>query len=170
MPSDWRIREEAGRLEVESLVPPGRRVFFALGGLVPLLGPWQLLIEPRWKTWLHPFFFFALLISLGALAVSAAFFLAAFAGLASRWTFDAGAKTFTVTWWAPVLRARSRVYAWADVREVSVATHPWSEGPDTYSVEVETADGRRHQTGSSSARAEAERLRERIRERLARAA
>jgi hypothetical protein len=136
------LREEPGSLEIVSPLAGGTRVFFALAAIVPLIAPYGLLLKPGWSSVGSLAFLLAALISLGALAVSAACLLAALAGLTQRMRFEASPPAFTYTAMAPVLRPRVVRLPLDQVLGVEVATRTWSDGPDTYSLEVSTPDER----------------------------
>lgn len=48
----------------------------------------------------------------------------------------------TTEYWAPVVPLTARVHSLSDPRAVRVETTQWSEGSPSYSLVVETADGR----------------------------
>jgi hypothetical protein len=155
-PSELTIRESSGRLEIYSPMPWGRRVFIGVIGLFPLLAPWELLVQPRWSSYLNVPFLFAAVVSAGAVAVTLFFLLAAFAGLQSRLIFDALSSTFTYAARAPLVPSISRTYPLSAVKAVELRTHVWSEGPDSYSLTILTSDGNEHESSSSSSREEIE--------------
>lgn len=156
------LTENAGRLEIASPMPVGRRILFGAAALFPLIAPYELLFKIRWQTWMHPFFFFAALISLGAAAVSALFLLAALGGLQSRMVFDRTRGRLTYSASAPIVPLRSKDAPLASIRAVDVETHDWSDGSPSYSLRVATNDGQTFSTNSSYSRAEIEALRQRV--------
>jgi hypothetical protein len=147
------------RLEIASPMPVGRRVFFGLIALVPLLAPYELMLGVRWNSWLHPFFFLAAVISLGALALTGLFVFAALAGLESRMIFDRTQGRFTYSASAPIVPLRSQHVPIASLLNAETETHNWSDGAPSYSLRVVTTDGRQFTTSSSSSRQEIEDLR-----------
>jgi hypothetical protein len=157
-----RLVEGPDRLEVRSPMRTGMRVVFALLGLVPLLAPYELLVRIDWQGYLNPFFAFAAVVSLGAMAVSAFLFSAAVAGLSSVMTFDRGTSTFTHTFWAPVVRRIRRGYPLSAVGEVGVGVTEWSEGAPTFHIRVTLIDGTVVESGSSWSRAEIETMTDRV--------
>jgi hypothetical protein len=146
----------------------GMRVVILLLALIPWLAPYELLLKIEWTRFVHPFFAFALLVSLGAVAVSALFAFAALAGLSSRIVLDAESRSITVTEVAPVIPLRTRVRPLSSVRGVEVETHDWSDGAPSYSLEIEMADGESFASGSSWSRDDVERARVRVEAFLAR--
>ena len=136
------VIETADALEVTSPMPSGRRVLFGLLALIPLLAPYELLLKPGWENILNPFFGFAAIISLGALFLSAFLVWAAIAGLESRARFDLRHRTLTTAFWAPVVPLTMHTYSLNDLRGVQLETTEWSDGSPSYSLRVETIDGR----------------------------
>jgi len=127
---------------------------FALLALFPLIAPYELLVRPKWESWLHPAFFFVLIISLGAMSVSAFLLFTALAGLAQRMRFDASTRVFTYWRRAPILPENSVSWPFTSIESVSTRVHTWSDGPDSYSVRVTIADGQEFTTGSTESRSE----------------
>lgn len=159
--SDLQVTGTKDRLEIVSPMPAGRRIFFGAAALIPLLAPYELILSVRWTTWLHPFFFLAALISLGALAVTGLLLFAALAGLESRMTFDRENGRFTYWQRALVVPPSTRELPFEEIQGVTVETHDWSDGAPSYSLNVAATGGRRFTTASSSARQDIEELRER---------
>jgi hypothetical protein len=157
------LSEGAGVLEVVSPIPPGRRVLFALIGLVPLMAPYELLVQVDWEDWRHPAFFFAAAVSLGALCVSALFVFAALGGLEQRLRFDTRSSVVTYSARAPLIGLRTTVLPFAALAALEVVTHEWSDGADSYSIRLTAKDDRKFDTGSSESRERVESYAERIR-------
>ena len=156
--------EADGIIELTSPMPLGRRVLFALLALFPLIAPYELLVKPAWETWLHPAFLFALTISLGALAVSALLVFASVAGLEQRLRFETKAQTFTYWRRALVVASRSSTWSFSAIESIELVVHEWSDGPDSYSVQVLGARGTLASTGSTDSRSDAERCVARLKE------
>ena len=93
-------------LVIQDRMPPGKRVLFLLLAQVPLLAPYELIVLPKWQEYWNLFFFFAALISLGALAVSAFLVWAAIAGLDKEARIDRFRGRFTYIDRAPVVPLR----------------------------------------------------------------
>ena len=157
-----RVMERGNRLEIISPMPVGKRVLFAVLALVPLLAPYQLLIAPRWENLANAFFGFAALISLGALAVSAFLIWAAIAGIESTALFDRRQRTLTTVARAPVMPLQARRYSLNDLRAIEVEKTEWSDGSPSYSLRIDTADGRAFKLLAEYDRAEPEAVRHQI--------
>lgn len=159
---ELELLESDDRLELDSPMPPGRRLLFAGLSLVPLLAPYELMVHVRWTSVVHPFFLLAAVISLGAIIVTGFLLFAALAGLESRMVFDRNANRFTYSASAPVVRPWSRDFPIGAIERVETATHEWSDGAPTYSLRVVMTGGEQFTSGSSWSRAEIEGIRARV--------
>jgi hypothetical protein len=160
------LLENATLLTIRSPMAGGLRLLVAGLGFVPLLAPYELLFEIDWQRFLSPIFFLALIVSAGAIAVSALLFFAAAAGLSSSMVFDRRRETFSYSSEAPVVRRARRTEPLAGIRSVEVRAREWSEGSPTYYLAVTVEDGTVFETGSSSSRGEIEKMRSRVAELL----
>lgn len=134
--------EDDDIIELISPVSTGERFLFGVLGLVPLLAPYELLLQPRWSDWRTLAFAFALLVSLGALSVSALLFVAAVAGLEQRMRFELRSGVLTYTRRAPWLPERSRSWRFSEIERIELVTQTWSDGPDSHAVKVVTTADR----------------------------
>jgi len=162
-----RVVESQDTLEIVSPMPPLKRVLLLLLALVPLLAPYELLVAPGWENILNPYFGFAALISLGALAVSAFLVWAAIAGIESTARFDRQRRTMTTVTRAPVMPLQARTYSLDDLRAIEVETTEWSDGGPSYSLKIDTADGRAFKLLGGFDQAGVEAVRRRVSEFLA---
>jgi hypothetical protein len=151
-----KVSHDTERFEIISPMPRGRRLFFALLALFPLLAPYELMIRVQWTGYLNPFFIIAAFISAGAIALSLFLVFAALAGLSSRMTIDAAHSTFTYSHVAPVVRQRTQVFPLSTLESVQVRTHEWSDGAPSYSLMIKMSDGATFNSGSSWSRQDME--------------
>ncbi len=140
----------------------GMRVLFAALGCFPLLAPYELLIKIEWEHYFNFFFLFAAFISAGATFLSAILFFAAVAGLSAEIVFDRPAATVSFTQEAPAIKRTTRIYPCSDIQRVEVRERTWSDSGPTYYLSVSLADGSVIESGSSSSRAEIERIKRRV--------
>lgn len=157
-----RVIESKEALEIQSDMPVGLRIVFAVLALFPLLAPYELIIRPNWQSYFNVFFLFVAVISLGALAVSAFLVLAAVAGLNSRLKFDRSDGTLTYSAGAPVVSWHTVQYALESLDHVQVKKHDWSEGSPSYSLVAIMADGKSFESESSWSREEIEAIVKRV--------
>ena len=68
-----QVSNNGERLDVFSQMPSGKRLLFALFGLIPLLAPYELMLRVQWNDYGHPAFLLAAVISAGAVVLSALF-------------------------------------------------------------------------------------------------
>lgn len=163
MSLDLSFSESDDAIDIVCPMPVGKRVLFAAIALFPLIAPYELLISIRWTDWLNIPFLFAALISVGALVLSTLLLFAAVAGLEQRIHLDKRSRTLTYARSAPIVPFRSATVSFDAVREVCVVTHSWTDGPNSYSLEIRVDDGRRFPTASIEAREDIERHAARIR-------
>jgi hypothetical protein len=156
------IIENKEVIEIQSPIPTGRRILFGIIALFPLIAPYELIIKINWQNYFNFFFLFALLISLGAMAVSALLLWGAIAGLNSSIRFDRSAQTFVFSFSAPVLRMRSVHYPLDSIDQLLVETHEWSDGSPSYSFTVTTNDGKSFDTNHSWVKTEIETVQQRV--------
>ncbi|MDZ4178134.1 MAG: hypothetical protein U1E29_02700 [Coriobacteriia bacterium] len=136
------------RFEVVVPMRIGTRLLLAAASLIPLLAPYELLLRVEWESLLNPFFIFAALISLGAVALSGLLLLAAIAGLSARIVFDLTRATVTYSTWAPVIRRRTSVFPLAAIERVEAGTREWSDASPTHHVRVSISGGTVIEIGS----------------------
>mgnify|MGYP001116828308 CR=1 FL=1 len=148
------VLEERGFFEIRSTLPIGKRILFVLAGLIPLLAPYELIIRPNWQGYLNIPFFFVLIVSIGALLVSALLFWGAIAGLNSRLRLDRISQTAFHSINAPILPWQTRQYPLSAIRSIDVEEREWSEGEPTYSIVASLVDGTKLKAGVSFSREE----------------
>ena len=153
---ELKLIETANRIEIVSPMPVGKRVFFALLSLFPLIAPYELISRIRWNDYFNFFFLFAALVCAGALCLTAFLIFAALAGLESRMVFDKTRGIFTYTARAPVVPKRSREHPIRSIRGLETVTHDWSDGSPSYSLKVLITDSQGFSSSSSWSREEIE--------------
>ncbi len=151
-----QARVSPDRLELRDRLPWGTRLVLVVLGLIPLMAPYELLLKPRWSGF-GPLTFFFGLISLGALAVSAAFILGGLFGLDQTLSIDGRERRVRYAYKAPLLSLRRREYPFSAIKRVEVAVHDWESRPESYGLEVELDDGRKIRLADVPTREEAER-------------
>ncbi len=159
---EFRLIKTTDCLEVQAPMPIGNRILFLLLSLFPLLAPYELILRLRWENYWNLFFLFAVMISLGALAVSAFFVWAAVAGLSTRMKFNKPREILFFAAEAPILPRRTQEFPFGSIADVEIETHEWSDGDPSYSFEIVLRDGRKLHLGSSWSRAEVEAVRDRV--------
>jgi hypothetical protein len=150
------ITQQENILEIQSPMPPGKRVLFGLIALFPLLAPYQLLIQTDWSEYFNFFFLISALISVGALLVSGFLAWAALAGLASRLIFDRNRGILEYQIRSPITGVRVVSCPLSDLEILEIDTHEWSDGAPSYSILARTRDGKKYKTGSTWSRETAE--------------
>ena len=146
------VTEREKNLEIRELMAWGRRAFFLLLGLFPLIAPYELLLQPDWTSFANFFFLISLAISLGAIFLSGFLFFIAFAT----------ARTFTYIHYAPIVPIRRELIAFDTIKNVKVEKHDWTDGAPTYSLRVHLDDERTYKSASFSTQNEARSTLEKI--------
>jgi hypothetical protein len=157
-----KVIESKEVIEIHSLMPIGKRLLFLALAFIPLLAPYELIIRVDWQNYLNLFFLIALLISLGAMVISALLVWGAVAGLSSSLKFDRSSNTIIHSAEAPVVIKRTVQYPFDQLAEIQVYEHEWSDGDSSYSVRATMTDGESLQSGTSWSRAEIEALVQKI--------
>lgn len=157
-----KVIESNEAIEIQSQIPKVQRLLFVVLALFPLIAPYELVMRPKWQSYLNVPFLFAAALSTGALAVSAFLVWAAIAGLNSRLRFDRSAGTLAYTAGAPILRRRTVLCQIDSVDRLEVQRHDWSEGSPSYSLSAIMSDGRSFNSGSSWSQQEVEAIAKRV--------
>lgn len=147
------VRLSDGRVELDEHMTPAGRVALFVCGLFPWLAPYELLVKPRWTTPLSPFFGFALVISLGALGVSALFLMGAFFGQSRRILIERGSNEILEVTNRPLRRRQVRRLPLQRVARATVVLVENSDGPDRHRLRLEFDDGTHLEGPSVEARA-----------------
>jgi hypothetical protein len=142
------IMETEDSLEIREVMTAGRRGFFFLLALFPLLAPYELLLHPGWTSYFNFMFILALMISFGALFLSGFFVFAAVAGLSTPLRFDAKAHTLTYIHAAPIVPYHRELISFDVIDSIDVETHDWSNGEPSYNVHVRLRNGRSYQSAN----------------------
>ena len=144
-----KVIETGTTFEIQDMMPLGRRVLFALLALLPLLAPYELLLRPHWTDYFNLVFLFFLIVSLGALTVSALLLWAAIAGLSKVLRFDRSTGLLIYQSGAPIVRWRKTEQPLSDVEKIAVNMHEWTDGAPSYSMDVTLRSGQGFRIGSS---------------------
>jgi hypothetical protein len=156
------IIENKEVIEIQSPMPTGRRILFGIIALFPLIAPYELIIKPNWQNVLNVFFLFVLLISIGAIAVSAILVWAAIAGLSSNLKIDRSNRTITYSTGAPVVPWRTVHYPLASLQQLSVEKTDWSDGSPSYTLVAQMVDGKALKSSASWQKEEIEEIKRRV--------
>jgi hypothetical protein len=125
----------------------GLRILLIVAGFVPFLAPYDLLIRPGW-TGFSLSFAFAIIVSLGAVAVGLLLIFSGLFGLNQALHFDGSTRTILYAYETPLIPIRRFRYQFGDVLDMKVNTHDWSDAPSTYGVQVIFSDNRKTEVGS----------------------
>lgn len=135
------------RLELLERMSAGLRVLMVLLAALPLLAPYELLMKPHWQGY-GIAWGFALVISLGAVAVSLLLVAAGLLGLNRKLTIDAGEQAVHYAYESALMPLRGRRYGFAEVSRVWIETHDWTDGPASHGICFSFQDGRKVEVGN----------------------
>jgi len=159
-----KVVESADTIEVQALMPIGQRALFAALALIPLIAPYELILRINWQSYLNLFFLLALIISLGATALSAFLIWAAVAGLSSTLKFDKAHRILAYAFGAPIVPWRAQQYPLDALQELRVEKTEWSEGSPSFTLMALLQDGRTLKSASSWSESEIETIRQQVAE------
>jgi hypothetical protein len=151
-----KVTETEHIFEIQSMMPAGQRIFLFFIALVPLLAPYELIIQPGWEDYFNVFFLFAVLISLGALTMSAAFIWASIAGMNSILRFNRTERCLIHRYGAPIIRWRTEEIFLRELDRLALEVQDWSEGGPSYRLTAILRTGRSINIGSSWSQEEIE--------------
>jgi hypothetical protein len=140
--------ESAKTIAFDKRVHPAVRIVIFLFGLLPLLGPYDLLFKPRWETTLSAAFFLALFASLIMLAFSALVLFVALFAQNQYVCFDGRRATLTYGWSDVVRPYSEKVYRFSELSSPEIKTTTWSDSPNSYDILVTTNTGIKISFGS----------------------
>lgn len=146
----------SGRMVFSTAISLKARLAFGVAATLPLLAPYELLIKPVWTDTPSPAWLFAVIISLGAIAVSIFLLLVAIFGINRRVEFDAKAKTIRVTESHLMQRQRECNYPFSEITQLEIVCHDWSDGPSTYKIRLTPSAGKPFAFGDFASRIDAE--------------
>jgi hypothetical protein len=155
------VIEADRQIQINEHVPAGARVFLFVVGLCPWIAPYQLLIKPNWTGFDFKTLFFSV-ISLGAIAVSLFFLVAALFGLNQTLTIDAKMRTIIYTYESAIAHLREKIYSFSQLKSIMTVTHGWTDGPSSHGLKFIFADGYKTEPGSFASLDEAHTLKSKI--------
>jgi hypothetical protein len=132
------------------------RLGFGIASTLPFLAPYELLIKPAWTDIPSLAWLFAFVVSLGAIAVSILLLLVAIFGMNRLVEFNATSKTIRITESHLMQRKQEFKYSFADVAQIEVISHDWTEGPSTYEIRLMLNKGKPFAFGDFSKGVDAE--------------
>jgi hypothetical protein len=132
------------------------RLGFGLVAALPLLAPYNLLVQPDLAGTPGLALLFAVAVSLGAVAVSVLLLLVAIFGINRRVEFNASAKTVHVSESHLIQSKREFNFRFVEIARLELVCHDWSDGPSTYEIRLTPIAGETFAFGDFSSLASAE--------------
>ena len=132
------------------------RLGSGFASVLPLWAPYKLFIKPVWDVIPNLMWLFAMFVSLGAFAVTVLLLLVAIFGITRKVVFDESTRIIYVTESHLVKKECRSKYAFAEVAQLGVISHDWSDGPSTYELQLTLSTGKVISFGDFSSQADAE--------------
>lgn len=143
-------------MEFSTTMSVKARLGFGFAAALPLLAPYELLIKPVWDVIPSLPWMFAVLISLGAFAVTVLLLLIAILGINRKVVFDNSTRTVYITESHLIQKERMLKHSFDEVVQLEVVSHDWSDGPSTYELRMTLTTGKPISFGDFSSRMGAE--------------
>ena len=130
-----KIQQSENHIEFSRDLRVTARTFVLIGGLFPLLVPYELLIKPSWPEGFNLLWLFAVIISAGAIGASIFFLLAALFGMSQSIRFDIVSQSIFYSYKTALMKhCHERSYPFNKVERLQVVTHEWEDGPPSYDI------------------------------------
>jgi hypothetical protein len=120
---------------IQTRMGMGTRIFIGLLGLVPLIAPYDFLVKARWNSYFNFPFLLVLIISIGAVFMSAMFVYAATFATSIKITLDRRAQAFRHSSEAPTIRNKTEELPLSHIQRLDVRETNWSDGPPSYNLQ-----------------------------------
>jgi len=105
---------------IQTRVGMGTRVFIGLLGLVPLIAPYDLLVKTRWNSYFNFPFLLVLIVSIGAVFMSAMFVYAATFAMSIKITLDRRTQIFRHSSESPTIRNKTGEHPLSHIQRLDV--------------------------------------------------
>jgi hypothetical protein len=156
MVSGTSIRQWGGGIEFRSHLSPAVRALILIGGMLPLLAPYDLVLKPLSRGGLGAVGWFFVLLSAGAVALSLLAFAGALFSLSQRLRFDRRDGVIVYGFEAALLRYRERRFPFSAVEALDIKRHQWSDDPASFNLVLRLKGFRDIEFGGFAQRVDAE--------------
>jgi hypothetical protein len=132
----------------------GTRIFIGLLGLVPLIAPYDFLVKARWNSYFNFPFLLVLIISIGAVFISAMFVYMAAFSMSIKVTLDRRTQVFRHSSEAPTIRNKTEEHPLSHIQRLDVRETNWSDGPPSYYLQFVMEGNKVYEVGPFNSLAE----------------
>ena len=143
---------------IQTRVGRGTRIFIGLLGLVPLIAPYDLLVKARWNSYFNFPFLLALIVSIGAVFISAMFVYAATFATSIKITLDRHTQIFRHSSEAPTIRNKTEEHPLSHIQRLEVRETIWSDGPPSYNLQFVIEGNKVYEVGPFNSLAEVDQI------------
>jgi hypothetical protein len=140
----------------------GTRIFIGLLGLVPLIAPYDFLVKARWNSYFNFPFLLVLIVSIGAVFMSAMFVYAAAFSMSIKVTLDQRTQVFRHSSEAPTIRNKTEEHPLSHIQRLEVRETNWSDGPPSYALQFVMEGDKVYEVGPFNSLAEVDQTRDRV--------
>jgi hypothetical protein len=145
---------------IQTRVGMGTRVFIGLLGLVPLIAPYDFLVKARWNSYFNFPFLLVLIVSIGAVFMSAMFVYAAAFSMSIKVTLDQRTQVFRHSSEAPTIRNKTEEHPLSHIQRLEVRETNWSDGPPSYNLQFVMEGNKVYEVGPFNSLAEVDQTRQ----------
>ena len=145
---------------IQTRVGRGTRIFIGLLGFVPLIAPYDFLVKARWNSYFNFPFLLVLIISIGAVFISAMFVYMATFATSIKITLDRRAQVFRHSSEAPTIRNKTEELPLSHIQRLDVRETNWSDGPPSYNLQFVMEGEKVYEVGPFNSLAEVDQTRQ----------
>ena len=145
---------------IQTRVGMGTRVFIGLLGLVPLIAPYDFLVKARWNSYFNFLFLLVLIVSIGAVFMSAMFVYAATFATSIKITLDRRTQIFRHSSEAPTIRNKTEEHPLSHIQRLEVRETNWSDVPRSYNLQFVMEGDMVYEVGPFNSLAEVDQTRQ----------
>jgi hypothetical protein len=145
---------------IQTRVGMGTRIFIGLLGLVPLIAPYDFLVKARWNSYFNFPFLLVLIISIGAVFISAVFVYMGVFATSIKITLDRRTQVFRHSTEAPTIRKKTVEHPLSHIQRLDVRETNWSDGPPSYNLQFVMEGEKVYEVGPFNSLAEVDQTRQ----------
>ena len=145
---------------IQTRVGRGTRIFIGLLGLVPLIAPYDFLVKARWNSYFNFLFLLVLIVSIGAVFMSAIFVYVATFATSIKITLDRRTQIFRHSSEAPTIRNKTEEHPLSHIQRLEVRETNWSDGPPSYNLQFVMEGNKVYEVGPFNSLAEVDQTRQ----------
>jgi hypothetical protein len=155
-----KVFESEECFTIQTRMGLGTRIFIGLLGLVPLIGPYDLLVKARWNSYFNFPFLLVLIVSIGSVFISAMFVYMGTFATSIKITLDRRTQVFRHASEAPTIRNKTEEHPLSHIQRLEVRETNWSDGPPNYNLQFVMEGDKVYEVGPFNSLAEVDQTRQ----------